>query len=372
MLPDRPAGMYEVAGGQCRSLSEDPRRCRSTGVLPSARRDPRATRPLETIFDEEVGDDTPTTHVLVLPMNPDLGSAPFAVPSQSGPPDEVGEEEGRSSGAASSMQPTPKDKPKLDDWRRRRSVSRVRYRRRTVRVARLSDPKAGFGRRRSPAPGKPQELKQSRKDSPPKIFTTRFAVKTRSASDFISRKARERQSVVCQKIKELLEASRPTSIPRPTAARAAARQLSPEREVSPSRVKEVAAAAVLEAVSSIASEADVAPDSHGVTIDEIYDWKCDLNDIPFWLKGPETFDWYIQNAVWDQTLSGGATGDVDPGWNRAAREPNEDELRDNDGRLRRYAEHNTKVGSGFGLLGINNGDFRRYLGLPLGGRAFSL
>ena len=29
--PDRPAGMYDIARGQCRSLSEDPRRARSFG-----------------------------------------------------------------------------------------------------------------------------------------------------------------------------------------------------------------------------------------------------------------------------------------------------------------------------------------------------
>ena len=65
-------------------------------------------------------------------------------------------------------------------------------------------------------------------------------------------------------------------------------------------VKEAAAAAVLEVVSSIASEAAVGPsgtpDDLGVTFDEIYDWTCDLNDVPFWIKGPGTFDQYLQKA----------------------------------------------------------------------------
>ena len=71
-------------------------------------------------------------------------------------------------------------------------MSRVRYGTRTVRVVRLSDAKAGFGQRRSPAPGKQQELKQGRKGSPPKIFTTRAAGTTGSASDLIIKKAREK------------------------------------------------------------------------------------------------------------------------------------------------------------------------------------
>ena len=90
-------------------------------MLPSARRDPRAIRPLETMFDDEVADDILAAHVLVLPLNSNLETAPFPVPSQSGPPDVVeGEEEG--SGAASSSQQVTKSKPKLEDWRRRRSV----------------------------------------------------------------------------------------------------------------------------------------------------------------------------------------------------------------------------------------------------------
>ena len=57
-------------------------------------------------------------------------------------------------------------------------------------------------------------------------------------------------------------------------------------------MKEVAAAAVLAVVSSIASEADVVqsgtPDDPRVTFGEIYDWKCYLDDIRFWVKGPDS------------------------------------------------------------------------------------
>ena len=194
-------------------------------MLPSAQRDPRAIRPLETIFEDEVGADIPATHVLFLPMDPNLEPAHFPVLGQSGPPDEAAEEEEEESGAASSSQQVTKSKPKLEAWRRRRAVSRVRYGKRTVRVVRLSDPRVGFGRRRSPAPGKLQELKQGRKDSPPRIFTTRVAGTTGGASDLISKKACE-EFAFRQKIRELLAASRQTSMPRPMAARAAARQLS--------------------------------------------------------------------------------------------------------------------------------------------------
>ena len=112
-LPERPVGMYDVARGQCRSLSEDPRRRRSNDVLPSARRVPRAICPLETIFEDEVGDDIPATHVLFLPMDPNLGPAPFSVLGQSGPPDEVGGEGEVESGVASSSQPAARGKPKF-------------------------------------------------------------------------------------------------------------------------------------------------------------------------------------------------------------------------------------------------------------------
>ena len=47
--------------------------------------------------------------------------------------------------------------------------------------------------------------------------------------------------------------------------------------------------------------------------------------------------------VLDQTESGHAIGYVDPGWTREARIPIEDELRDDKGRLHRFADHKAKV-----------------------------
>ena len=95
-------------------------------MLPSARRDPKALRPLETIYEDKVGDDIPTTHVVFLPLNPDLGSAPFCGTESVGSVDEIGEEQGGASEAASSTLPAPMGKPKLEDWSRQRSVSRVK------------------------------------------------------------------------------------------------------------------------------------------------------------------------------------------------------------------------------------------------------
>ena len=110
------------------------------------------------------GDDIPATHVLFLPKDTNLGLAPFPVPGQSGTPGVVEEAE-EESGVASSSQPISRDKPKLVDWRKRRSVASVKYAKSTAGVVRISDPKVGFGGRRSLALGSQQELKQGRKDS---------------------------------------------------------------------------------------------------------------------------------------------------------------------------------------------------------------
>ena len=73
--PDRPAGMYDIARGQCRSLSEDPRRSLKYGES-SARGKPRSFRPLDMIQEEELGEDLPITHAIFLPKEDDLPSAP--------------------------------------------------------------------------------------------------------------------------------------------------------------------------------------------------------------------------------------------------------------------------------------------------------
>ena len=73
---DRPVGMYEIARGQCRSLSEDPKRRRQLD-MPSASAAARSIRPLETIYEDELGDVAPMIHALFLPKEETLPSAPF-------------------------------------------------------------------------------------------------------------------------------------------------------------------------------------------------------------------------------------------------------------------------------------------------------
>ena len=86
--PDRPAGMYDIARGQCRSLSEDPRRKRQLD-MPTASSSAKSISPLETIYEDELGEAVPTTHALFLPKDETLPSAPFPVPGKSGMPDAV-------------------------------------------------------------------------------------------------------------------------------------------------------------------------------------------------------------------------------------------------------------------------------------------
>ena len=62
---DRPAGMYDVARGQCRSLSEDPKRRRQLD-MPSATAAARSIRLLETFSEDELGDVVLMTHALFL------------------------------------------------------------------------------------------------------------------------------------------------------------------------------------------------------------------------------------------------------------------------------------------------------------------
>ena len=57
--PDRPAGVYDIARGQCRSLSEDPRRARSFGDK-TAKGKPGSFLSMGTIREAELGEDLPS------------------------------------------------------------------------------------------------------------------------------------------------------------------------------------------------------------------------------------------------------------------------------------------------------------------------
>ena len=73
--PERPAGLQDIARGQCRSLSEDPRRRKHTD-MPSAMTAPKSLTPLDTILEDELGYVVPITHALFLPMDEAFPSAP--------------------------------------------------------------------------------------------------------------------------------------------------------------------------------------------------------------------------------------------------------------------------------------------------------
>ena len=100
---------------------------------------------MDTVYEDELGEAAPITHALFLPMDEALPRAPFLVVGQLGLPDAV------TLTASSSSMTEPRTVTSA--WRRRRSVARIRYGKKTVKVICLDDTRAGFSRRRSPAPG---------------------------------------------------------------------------------------------------------------------------------------------------------------------------------------------------------------------------
>ena len=192
--PDRPAGMHDIARGQCRSLSEDPRRARSFGDK-TAKGKPRSFRLMDTIRETRLGEDLPITHVLFLPKEENLPSAPVPCAGKSDPSDE--EVTTKPAPGTSSSSTTPvADEPAERSRRSRRSVSRIRYGHQVVKVVRLGDPKAGFGRRAFSAPGKYQLHKTRRKISPPVTMTPRVPGTTGMQAAGSRRRQRIRWNIV--------------------------------------------------------------------------------------------------------------------------------------------------------------------------------
>ena len=85
-FPERPAGMHDIARGQCRSLPEDPKRRRHID-MPTAKAEPRAFRPMEIVYEDELGDAIPIAHALFLPLDGALPRAPYLVVGESVLPD---------------------------------------------------------------------------------------------------------------------------------------------------------------------------------------------------------------------------------------------------------------------------------------------
>ena len=146
-----------------------------------------------------------------------------------------------------------------------------------------------------------------------------------------------------QKIRELLAAGRPASvgIAKGRAPGKARPQTPPTMGPSMERAKEASAAAVMEAVSSIAADsASVplgSPEDPGLTFDQLFDWHGDHTGVPYRSRWSRTFEEYLRAAFWDQTESGGSTGYRDPGWSRAIETPDPESLLDAKQRMKAYA-----------------------------------
>ena len=78
----------------------------------------------------------------------------------------------------------------------------------------------------------------------------------------------------------------------------------PKMGPSMERAKEASAAAVMEAVLSIAADsASVllgSPEDPGLTFDQIFDWHGDHTGVPYRSRGSRTFEEYLRAAFWDQ------------------------------------------------------------------------
>ena len=247
---------------------------------------------MDTIREMELGEYIPITHVFILPKEESLPSASCPCVGKSDASDEEGVaklapgvsvEEGT---GASSSTATPKVEALAKrSWRSRRSVSRIRYGQQVVQVLRLDDPKAGFGRRASPASGSYQLLKQSRKVSPPKTMTPRVPGTTGDACRMVEKKAKEKMEYR-QKIRELLVAGRPAGVAKPKdrTTGSVRPKTPPKRPHSAESAKEASAAAVMEAVHSIACDVATlrlgSPEDPGLTIDQLYDWHEDHTGAP--------------------------------------------------------------------------------------------
>ncbi len=110
--PERPVGMPDIAREQCQSLSEDPRRRKQIDT-PSATTAPKSFRPLDTVYEDELGDVVAIAHALFLPMDDALPNAPYPVAGQSGLPDVVPLTAASSSATA--------QRTVTSNWRARRS-----------------------------------------------------------------------------------------------------------------------------------------------------------------------------------------------------------------------------------------------------------
>ena len=224
-FPDRPAGVYDVARGHaylCRRTRGDP-----FVMVAAPPDDPRGRSVLSRL-------SVRSSSVRACPsLSPSsfqrtkLTICSISMCWKVGPVRRGFASSRRSksggTGASSSSAPMASPTPTTQSWRSRRSVSRIRYGKQVVKVVRLADPKAGFGRRKSPAPGEYQLLNQSRKQSPPQTMIQRVPGTTVNACKLVERKAMENIEF-WQKMREMIAAGRPASVSRPGKAPSSSRR----------------------------------------------------------------------------------------------------------------------------------------------------
>ena len=201
--------------------------------MPSASAAARSIRPLETIHEDELGGAALMSHAIFLPKEETPPSAPIPVPGQSGLPDAVTL---TTAGSSSTPQRTV-----TSHWRSRRSVSLIRYGRKTVNIIRLDDSKVGFGRRRSPAPGHSQTTGLGRKAPRLELVAARVPGTTVSASDLVS--LTKEKLELRAKIRELVQAGRAQSLP--SRVRASSKKASSPHERPPMDEDQAASAAAV-------------------------------------------------------------------------------------------------------------------------------
>ena len=151
-----------------------------------------------------------------------------------------------------------------------------------MKVIRLDDARAGFGRRRSLAPGHSHTIGLSRKAAHLELVAARVPGTTVSASDLVSRKTKERLELRA-KIRELVQVGRAQSLP--SRVRASSKQASPPHARVPMDEDQAASVvAVFQSTTSIEHEQlskSGPPGAPGKTFDKLFEWNVDDDGVLF-------------------------------------------------------------------------------------------
>ncbi|MFM7984184.1 MAG: hypothetical protein ACKPKO_33165, partial [Candidatus Fonsibacter sp.] len=102
------------------------------------------------------------------------------------------------------------------------------------------------------------------------------------------------------------------------------------------------------------------------SFDEIFEWKRDSSGVPYWKRGPPTFQECFQKVYWDRLSPGFETGYIDPGWLRPAPLLDENALYDAKGNRDRVGHIMDYLPDDQELRGISLYDLRHYIELDVG------